>query len=171
VKTGLLLLSILALPPADAQSHAELSQVQTVYLLRMKAGFDQHLANRITGASLFRVVTDPAKADVVITDRLGKSFEDQMKELYPPPPEAEPKEAKEPEAEESGALPSIQSSERPRSSSMGTTTGTIFLVDRRSNQVIWSTYAKPKSYAVKDLDHTAVEVVKRIQEALRPAKP
>lgn len=169
MKNGLLLLTILGSPLLLAQGHVELSQIQTVYLLRMKSGFDQHLANRITGSALFRVVTDPAKADAVITDRLGKSFEDQMKELYPPPPPPEPVE-KETETEDtSNSIPSIRSTEKSPSTTMTSATGTIFVVDRRSNQVVWSTYVKPKSYASKDLDSAAAGVVKRIQETLQPA--
>lgn len=137
----------------------------------MKSGFDQHLANHITGASVFRVVTDPAKADAVITDRLGKSFEEQMKELYPPPPPP-PEPAKDKEAEKEPddtepAMPSIRADQRP-TTNMSSSTGTIFVVDRRSNQVIWSTYVKPKSFASKDLNSAAAAVVKRIQEALQP---
>lgn len=169
VKKGLFFLSILLAGAAFPQSHAELSQVQTVYLLRMKGGFDQHLANRITSVSLFRVVTDPAKADAVVTDRLGRAFEEQMKELYPPPAEQAPKETAPPESEDpAAAFPSIHPTEKQRSTSLGSATGTIFLVDRRSQQVIWSTFARPKSYTMKDLDQSAGDVVKRIQEALRP---
>ena len=166
---GLLLLSLVAAPIALAQPHAELSQIQTVYLLKMKAGFDQHLANRITAASLFRVVTDPAKADAVITDRIGKTFEDQMKELYPPAAPAEPVKEKEKEEDSSSDFPSIRAEERPRATSMGTATGTLFVVDKRSGQVIWSTYARPKTYTAKDLDKSAGEVVKQIQEDLKPS--
>lgn len=169
VKSALLFAALVAAPLA-AQSHAELSQVQTVYILRMRAGFDQHLANRLTNAGIFRVVTDPSKADAVLTDHVGRAFEEELKKLYPPPPEPEPVK---PEPEAEGALssmPSIRQSERPRSNVGTSSASTIFVVDRRNNQVLWSTYARPKSQQTKDLDNTAGDVVKRLQEALQGPK-
>src|SRR5438128_11988597 len=62
---------------------ANISQVQSVYLLPMAGGLDQFLANRLTG--VFRVVTDPKLADAVFTDRLGEPFEQKLAELYPKP--------------------------------------------------------------------------------------
>src|SRR5215472_12622067 len=64
-----------------AAPRPELAQIHTVYLLPMSAGLDQFLAVRITEHSLFQVVTDPAKADAVFTDKIGASFEDLVKTL------------------------------------------------------------------------------------------
>jgi len=77
---------------------ADLAGVHSVYLLPMSRGMDQYLANRLTGDRVFQVVTDPKKADAIITDRIGEAFEVQMDSLYPPPrPEkpTPPKDSKE----------------------------------------------------------------------------
>ena len=57
---------------------------QSVYIMKMGNGFDQYLANNLTQEKLMRVVTDPQKADFILTDRLGESFEAKLGELYPP---------------------------------------------------------------------------------------
>ena len=69
-----------------ANVHPGLAEVKRVYLLPMSGGLDQYLANRLTKVGRFEVVTDPANADAVFTDRLGPAFEDKWNELYPPPP-------------------------------------------------------------------------------------
>src|SRR6266545_4422547 len=61
-----------------AMGAADLSQVRTVYILPMAGGLDQHLANRITEARAFQVVTDPKRADALLTDRLGQSLEERL---------------------------------------------------------------------------------------------
>ena len=71
VRTTFLLLAASLVPPAlPAQEalHAELSQVQTVYLLPMSNGLEQYIANhinRLQGRSC-----DP-KAGVVFTDMIS----------------------------------------------------------------------------------------------------
>ena len=96
-----------AVPATDG-----LAQVRSVYLLSMGSGLDQYLANQLTSGKVLLVVTDPAKADAVLTDRLGVQFEQKLKELYPEPAAPKPappkpapkkdtadsKDAKEPEA-------------------------------------------------------------------------
>jgi len=69
-------------------SAAELAAGRTVYLMPMGRGLDQYIANRLTRTHLLQVVTDPVKADAIITDQVGTMFEDLMKDLIPPPPEA-----------------------------------------------------------------------------------
>jgi hypothetical protein len=76
-------------------TNPQLGKVQSVYVLPMSGGMDQYLANRLTSMGVFQVVTDPQKADTVLTDGLGKGFEDKMKELYPPPPAVKKVEEKE----------------------------------------------------------------------------
>ena len=51
----------------------------------MSNSMDQYLANRLTSEGILQVVTDPNKADAVLTDRLGLGFEERLKQLYPPP--------------------------------------------------------------------------------------
>ncbi|MGO9131619.1 MAG: hypothetical protein ACLQIS_18040 [Bryobacteraceae bacterium] len=152
---------------------AQLANVHSVYLLPMAGGLDQDLANRITNAGLFQVVTDPKKADAVFTDRVGTELEAKLAELYPEPPApkppaaaaktsegANPGEAKEEPAAEAKQAP-------PPVSTFGKGKGTIFLVDRRSRAVLWSTYVQPKSTMSREMDRTAREIVGRLQRVLK----
>ena len=63
-------------PPSPA-----LMAVKNVYILPMRSGFDQYLANELTSRGVVRVVTDPQRADAVLTDHLGQSFQQRMDEL------------------------------------------------------------------------------------------
>src|SRR5260370_18538531 len=63
----------------------DLKRVNSVYILPMSSGMDQFLANRLTTMGVFQVVTDPQKADALITDRIGQPFQAKLDELYPPP--------------------------------------------------------------------------------------
>src|SRR5262249_55476008 len=84
---ALMLLGAVAVPlGADG---AGLQQVQSVYLMPMGYGLDQYLANRLTAESVFQVVTDPKRADAVLTDNIGVGFERRLDDLFPrdvPPP-------------------------------------------------------------------------------------
>ena len=53
---------------------------------------DQFLANQLTTDGVLQVVTDPQRADTILTDRIGEPLESKFKELYPPPPPPERKE-------------------------------------------------------------------------------
>ena len=64
-----------------ADVNPQLKQVNTVYILAMSGGMDQFLANQITASGVFQVVTDPKKADAIITDRLGEIFETKLAEF------------------------------------------------------------------------------------------
>jgi len=75
---------------AFASENPQLKQVQSVYILPMGSGMDQYLANKITRLALFQVVTDPQKADAILTDRIGEAFERKFAELYPPPKPEKP---------------------------------------------------------------------------------
>src|ERR1041384_4177745 len=104
---------------------AGVPDVQAVYVLPMAGGLDQYLANRLTGAGLFRVVTDPKLADAVFTEQLGASFEEKLADLYAP-----------------ADADKADGDEKPprHISSFGRVNGTIFLVDAKSRAVIWSAY-------------------------------
>jgi hypothetical protein len=166
---------------------AELTGGRTVYLMPMGRGLDQFIANRLTRMHVLQVVTDPAKADTVFTDQVGASLEDKLKDLYPPPPDPEAKEAarevaKEKEAAAKAKPDSAAVQSRPslladtvnkadKEGGMGVSgrgRGTIFLVDVKSRQVLWSAFEKPKNSSPQELDHTAERVVKRLKEDLSP---
>src|SRR5215469_13013420 len=68
----------------------DVANVRSVYLLPMARGMDQYLANWLTQDHVFRVVTDPKRADAVFTDRIGQSFEDKLADLIGSPEQANP---------------------------------------------------------------------------------
>jgi hypothetical protein len=94
--------------------------VHSVYILPMAGGLDQYLAERMTREHVMQVVVNPKTADAVLTDRLGASFEQQLDKMSG--------------AKETDARPAFRSS---------VAKGTIFLVDTKSRQVLWSDYEKP----------------------------
>lgn len=161
----------------NAVSAAELAAGRTVYLMPMKGGLDQFLANRLTRTHLLQVVTDPAKADSIITDQVGMGFEDRLKDLYPPPPAPDAKPAaKEAPKDKEGDAPQVHGlstmlgdtvNKPEKTGSMGLYgrgRGTIFLVDVQSHRVLWSAFERPKSSSPYELDHTAERIVKRLKE-------
>ena len=183
---------------ANVPPSPELQQIRTVYILPMRLGFDQYLANQLAQSRLLRVVTDPKKADGVLTDHLGESLEAQLDELNPPPkpppPAAEAKPAvstaatdvKAPDAEaaadEPAAKPVVkkakstsadavanESSPPPRGS-FSAGRGNVFLVDKTSRTVVWSTFEQLDSAQPAYLTHIAEYVVKDLKHALQPAK-
>ncbi len=170
---------------------AELSAGRSVYVLPMGRGLDQFIANRLTRTHLLQVVADPAKADILFTDQVGAALQDRLRELNPPPPdpEAEKKRAAAKEAAKEAAReaakikgdrpptgdipPSLLGETVNRADKPGTMggygrgRGTIFLVDVKSGQVLWSVFEKPKNATAHELDHTAERVVKRLQDDLK----
>lgn len=149
--------------PCLAAQHAELSRIQSVYLLPMGNGLDQYLAGRLTALGLFQVVVDPKKADAVFTDRLGEPFEQRMNELYPAP--EPPLEEKKQAAAES--TPAAPRQEAPRVSSWGRGRGTIFLVDTRTRAVIWSVYERPRDSSPDQVNRTAERIANRLRRDLK----
>ncbi len=188
--------AVLALSCLAAASHAPndaLMRVNTVYLLPMSNGLDQFLAGEFSRTGAIVVVTDPAKADAVLTDHLGEAFERKMTELYPPP--APPKPAK-PAAESAGkddtkkddgkddgktsddsksktgskaneetraeADRLSKENRTPMVSTLGRSRGMVFLVDRRSGNVLWSLFERPKDTQVATLQHTAHTIARHL---------
>jgi hypothetical protein len=164
---------------------AELAGVHSVYLLPMPQGLDQFLANRLTNEHMFQVVTDPKLADAVFTDHLGEAFQAQMDVMYPPPPAPKPPKPEVKDADVKGDVKSkkdqksdstvgmmtdtVNKLSNPASSSgFGRAKGTVFLVDAKSHQVVWSVFDPPKSSSDSDLDRTASDIVNRIKKDLNP---
>ena len=164
-------------PPASAARvvaapQTELLQIKYVYLLPMASGMDQFLADRLTRGGMVQVVTDPAKADAVFTERLGAGFEQRMEELYPTPkPEVAPKKPKDDKDEEDkDSKPSafdFKAASADRVSSMGRGKGTVFLVHRGSRNVVWSVYDKPRTQQPKELERTAKRIADRLADAMQ----
>lgn len=178
---------------------ADLAGVRTVYVMPMSRGLDQYLANRISNKGLFQVVTDPKLADAVFTDVIGDSFQSQLENIFPTPKPEVKKEAKpaeaagaaktdKPAASEKAEAPAkrakasdLDSVENPMfqdtvnhletvPSTFGRGKGTIFLVDAKSRQVVWSTFDPSKGTRNHDLDRTAFDIVSRLKKDLTSAQ-
>jgi hypothetical protein len=175
---------------------ADLSTVHSVYLMPMGSGLDQFLAERLTSEHVFQVVTDPKLADAVLTDRIGKAFEENLADLTAPPPP--PKSAEKAGEKQAADKPAVGSpagatsdqttptqssssslvsgfggdtenklSDPAANSSFGRGKGTIFLVNVKSKQVIWSVYEQPKGSGSVQLDHSALDIVSRLKRDLK----
>jgi len=168
--------------PADAKSNQQLAsqtgpellQIKNVYILGMGSQFDQFLANHVARGGVLQVVTDPAKADAILTERLGKGFEKKLEELYPapkpePPPTPKAKDEDSEDAEKTPSAFDLKGAPQERTSSLGRGKGTVFLVNRSSRAVVWSTYERPKSTRPDDLDNSAREVAGRLEKAIEKA--
>jgi len=172
-----LALSIAALVQAAAPAGGR------VYLLPMASGLDQYLAHHLSAQQALQVVTDPATAELVFTDRLGPAFEQRMEELYAPAKPGEPegekkisaaeKEKKSTSAKKESVddpLAALSASPPPvRVSSFGRGKGNLFLVDVKSRQVVWSAFEPAKSSRPAELDKTAERLVSRLKKSL-PAR-
>ena len=168
---------------------ADLHSVHAVYLVNMAHGLDQYLANRLTGEHVFVVVTDPKKADAVIAENLGENLDATLETIAPSPKPKEKEEAKAvepPDAKGKGkGDPSAGSGSSLAAAFGGDTNnklehpvsnfsrskGTIFLVDAKSRQVVWSLYIQPKGTGSKDMDRTASDIVSRLKKDLNPKTP
>jgi hypothetical protein len=155
---------------------AELSGVHTVYVLSMSKGLDQYLVNRLTNDHLFQMVTDPKLADAFLTDRVGESLQSKLEEIFPPPVPEKPapaeKEEKASKADKDKAptnpmLGDTVNKLAAVNSSFGRAKGTVFLVDAKSRQVVWSVYHLPKGSSAKEMDRTASDIVSRLKRDLK----
>jgi hypothetical protein len=177
---------VLLAASVPAAVNQQLKQVNTVYILGMSGGMDQYLANRLTNMGVFQVVTDPQKADAIITDRLGEQFEAKLNELYPPPapppappaPAKDAKDAKDDKDSKTATTDKTVKDDKDKTDP-GTVTrvgsfnrgrGNIFIVDRKSKNVVWSTYDRPKDTTPGELSKTAERVVKRLKDDLSDKK-
>jgi type IV secretory pathway VirB10-like protein len=186
---------VLLAASVPAAVNQQLKQVNTVYILGMSGGMDQYLANRLTNMGVFQVVTDPQKADAIITDRLGEPFEAKLKELYPPPPPPPPpappappapaKDAKDAKDDKDSKIATTDKTLKDdkdnkdkmedsggalRVGGFNRGRGNIFIVDRKSKNVVWSTYERPKDTTPGELSKTAEKVVKRLKDDLSDKK-
>jgi hypothetical protein len=133
---------------------ADMSGVKTVYLLPMSSGLDQYLAVRLTTASVLQVVVDPRNADAVLTDHIGQSFEDRLDEMYGAKPKTE--------EDKNGSEPQFA-----RLTSGARSRGAVFLVNRKTRDVLWSAYEPPKGTAPADLNHRADRIADKLAKAIK----
>jgi hypothetical protein len=163
---------------AIASVNPQLHQVKRIYILAMGGGMDQYLAQQLTNAALFDVVTDPKQADAILTDSIGEAFQSKLDQLYPPPPKEKPKvetaKADDPDAKpvRKNAFDGVDfSGGGVHSNTFGRGKGNFFVVDRNSRIVLWSVYERPKDYSAGELTKTAGRVVKHLKDDLADKKP
>ena len=132
-------------------SAADLGDAKTVYLLPMANGLDQFLAMRLTAGGLLQVVTDAKKADVIFSDRIGEAFNQRLEDLYGAAPVA---------SDNSGDTKFV-------SVPVSRARGTIFLIDRRSRNVLWSAYELPKNASPGEMNHIADKIAVKLGRDLK----
>lgn len=148
---------------------AQLPGVHQVYVMPMAGGLDQYLAEWLTREHVVQVVADPKAADAVLTDRLGEAFEEKLSQIHPaeaprsaaPDAKSDAKDGKKEESAGLGAAPhnTFRSS---------VDRGTLFLVDARTRQVLWSDYEKPERVTASNMNREAERVVRKLRQP--PAK-
>jgi hypothetical protein len=153
-----ILLMACALGLVFAAKNPQLDAIHTVYLLPMGNGLDQYLATRLTATGMFQVVTDPQKADAVFTDKIGQALEAKLDELYPPDV---PKDETEEEEKDMFGSPS----QRVGAFSRGR--GTVFLVDRRTRNVVWSIYWPIRGARPDEVNRRAGQIAERLRKDLK----
>lgn len=157
---------------------AELTQVKNVYLLPMGQGLDQYLANHLTRQGLYQVVADPAQADAVFTEQLGRDFEHRFKELFPPDEPEKGKDSASDDKDKDAAKEAkeddkpLSAAERAeaefvRSSSFTRGRGNVFLVEVKTRRVIWSFHLRPKNSSPREVNDTAIRIVNRLASDLK----
>lgn len=144
----------LALALAAVSVFGQSAEVKNVYILPMSGGLDQFLAISLSQDRVLQVVTDPQKADLIITDRIGSDFEDTLDNMYG---SVEPQPAD-----------STLTFARPNMRPLSTNRGTVFLVDRNSRNVLWSTFEQPRGSDAKEMNRTASTIVDRLAKSLKP---
>jgi hypothetical protein len=143
----------LSLIVAGFCSAAQLKDVKSVYFYPMPGGFEQHLASQIVRNHVYQVVSDPKLADAIFTDNISDAFLYNLDHINTP---AKP-------ATLSGSVSSMTVNEAPHASSFSRGKGTLFLVDAKSKQVVWSIYKKPKNTLPATLDKTAKKVIQKLE--------
>jgi hypothetical protein len=155
LRAAVVVLSLAACVSARA---ANLSGVKTVYLLPMSNGLDQYLAVQLTTDAILQVVTDPQKADAVFTDHLGESFERAVEDLYAEKND-KPKSDSNPDGSPASFARSGMQGQRGR--------GTAFLVDRKSHEVLWSVYERPKDNTPDALKRVAGRIASKLANSIK----
>lgn len=139
---------------ATGAPNPQLAEIHSVYLMPMSGSLDQFLAVRLNAGNVFLVVTDPKRADAVFTERIGANFEDALKDLY-----RSDKDSKEDKKGDDYSRPTM----RP----LSTGKGSLFLVDRKTKNVVWSIYEKPKSNRADDISQLAQKIANKLEKDIK----
>ena len=147
---------------------AQTTGTHQVYLLPMVGGLDQYLADWITRGKIAQIVTDPKAADLVMTDHLGEAFEQKLMEIHPPEvkkvEEKKSDDKKDDKTEKKIETAGVSLNEHNAFRS-SVARGTLFLVDVKSRQVVWSDHEKPPVASDASLNREAERVAKKLQAA------
>lgn len=150
-------------PPAQPTPEpppARLLEIKTVYLLKMARGLHQYLAHQLTNGQVLVVATDPLRADAILTDRVGKEFEEEMEKIYPA------REDPNAEAESTAGSPGEVKGDRQPDSTWGRGRGTVFLVDRPTRNILWAHYAPSASSRSQDMESAAKKIAGKLRDDL-----
>lgn len=152
------------------------SNVHTIYIMPMRHGLDQYIANQLTREHVVEVTADAARADAIFTDGLGDAFEQKLETLHPTPKPEVPKPAEtakadtdkdKPDAKDKTSGPkTFREPDPPHTSTFGGGKGTLFLVDSHSRVILWSVYEKPVPSNPHSLDGAAKRVVNQLKQDL-----
>lgn len=140
------------------EPRADLAEIKSVYLLPMNYALDQFLAIRLTKGGVVQVVTDPKKADAVISDHIGTSLEEKLNSLYGEQKKVKPADDdkdKDTDKSSYGGAP-MAGGTRSR--------GAVFLVDRKTRNVLWSDYVRPKTSQPDELSHVADKIAGQFEK-------
>ena len=133
----------------------ELAEIKTVYLLPMTYSFDQFLAIRLTKGGVLQVVTDPKKADAIISDHIGATLEEKMNSLYGEQKAVGEDKDKDKDKNSFGGSP-MAGGTRSK--------GAVFLVDPKTRNVLWSDYVRPKNSQPDELNHVADKIAAQLEK-------
>jgi hypothetical protein len=142
----------LLLAASLAASALDLGGIKTVYLLPMGNGLDQFLAIKLTTGVILQVVTDPQKADAILTDHVGGSLEQKLHDLYGPKKE-----------QESDSFAPA----KPTSQPMSRAKGAIFLIDRKTRNIVWSDYEQPKNTTQPEINRLADRIATKLTKDIK----
>ncbi|MEW5977492.1 MAG: hypothetical protein AB1898_17000 [Acidobacteriota bacterium] len=137
------LLGICAQEPASegVPAQASLADVRIIYVVPMRQNMDQLLTSELVKWGHYQVTINPRQADAFLSDNTLVSIQEWLKQ-------------------EAGAR---RTSSRLR--------GTAFLIDVRSEKVIWSTSKKPSGSFLSGGDKSnrelAAEIVDQLREDLK----
>jgi hypothetical protein len=147
--------AVLTAMQAGTAERPELAEIKTVYLLPMTYSLDQFLAIRLTKGGVLQVVTDPKLADAILTDHIGTSLEERLNGLFGNQPDVGKDKDKDKKDQTSFAGP-MAGSARSK--------GAVFLIDRKTRNVVWSDYVRPKSTQPDELNHVADKIVAELEK-------
>jgi hypothetical protein len=137
------------------EPRADLAEIKSVYLLPMTYALDQFIAIRLTRGGVVQVVTDPSKADAILSDHIGTGLEEKLNSLY-----GERKKT----AEEAEDKDKSKSSYGAPMAGGTRSRGAVFLVDRKTRNVLWSDYVRPKTSQPEELSHVADKIAAQFEK-------